>query len=85
MSLPRNLQHHLSRNQRDMSPFCNSHVARAIPATARSHVMRRRYYNGRRWWHEDRYAKRRSSIPMKWAVITLMILAGLVVLASIIP
>lgn len=35
-------------------------------------------------WHEDRHAQGRSGLPMKWAVITLMVLAGFVVIASMI-
>ena len=35
-------------------------------------------------WHEDRHAGGGSSMPAKWAVITLMVLAGFVVIASMI-
>jgi hypothetical protein len=35
-------------------------------------------------WHEDRHAEGKSGMPAKWAVITLMMLAGLVVIASVI-
>jgi hypothetical protein len=35
-------------------------------------------------WHEDRHAEGMSAMPAKWAVITLMMLAGLVVIASMI-
>jgi hypothetical protein len=35
-------------------------------------------------WHEDRHAEGRSGVSAKWAVITLMMLAGLVVIASLI-
>jgi hypothetical protein len=35
-------------------------------------------------WHEDRHAGGRSSTPAKWVVITLMVLAGFVVIASMI-
>ena len=47
--------------------------------------MRRLWYRdsyGR--WHEDRRAEGSSGIPMKWAVIALMVLAGFVVVASMI-
>jgi hypothetical protein len=48
-------------------------------------LMRRLYYRdsyGR--WHEDRHAEGRSGTPAKWAVITLLLLAGFVVVASMI-
>lgn len=35
-------------------------------------------------WHEDRHTQGRSGLPAKWAVITLMVLAGFVVIASMI-
>jgi hypothetical protein len=35
-------------------------------------------------WHEDHHAEGRSVMPAKWAVITLMMLSGLVVIASMI-
>jgi hypothetical protein len=35
-------------------------------------------------WHEDRHPEGRSGMPAKWAVITLIVLAGFVVLASMI-
>ena len=35
-------------------------------------------------WHEDRHAQGRSGLPAKWAMITLMVLAGFVVIASMI-
>ena len=47
--------------------------------------MRRLYYRdsyGR--WHEDRRAEGRSGVPAKWAVIALMVLAGFVILASMV-
>ena len=48
-------------------------------------VMRRMWYRdsyGR--WHEDRHAEGRSGMPAKWALITLMIFVGFVVIASMI-
>lgn len=36
------------------------------------------------YWHEDRHAGGRSGMPAKWAVIALMVLAGFVVVASMI-
>ncbi len=47
--------------------------------------MRRLWYRdsyGR--WHEDRHAGSRSGMPAKWALYTLMVLAGIMVLASMI-
>ena len=47
--------------------------------------MRRLYYRdsyGR--WHEDRRPEGRSGTPAMWAVIALMVLAGIVVVASLI-
>jgi hypothetical protein len=47
--------------------------------------MRRLYYRdsyGR--VHEDRRAERRSGMLAKWAMITFMVLAGNIVLASLI-
>jgi hypothetical protein len=35
-------------------------------------------------WHEDRHAEGRSGLPAKWAVITLVVLEGFVVIASMI-
>jgi hypothetical protein len=46
--------------------------------------VRRLYYRdsyGR--WHEDRRRGNRPGMPAKWAVITLLVLAGIVVLASL--
>ena len=45
--------------------------------------MRRLWYRdsyGR--WREDRHAGGRLGVPAKWAVITLMVLVGFVVIAS---
>ena len=43
---------------------------------------RRQYYrNYRDRWHEDRRA---AGTPARWAIIALLILAGLVVIASIV-
>lgn len=47
--------------------------------------MRRLWYRdsyGR--WHEDRHAGGRSGMPAKWALYALMVLAGIMVLASMI-
>jgi hypothetical protein len=47
--------------------------------------MRRLWYRdsyGR--WHEDRHAKGRSTMPARWALYALMVLAGFVVFASMI-
>jgi hypothetical protein len=35
-------------------------------------------------WHEDRHAEGRAGTPAKWALIALMVLAGFVVIASMI-
>jgi hypothetical protein len=35
-------------------------------------------------WHEDRHAQGQSGLPAKWALITLMIFAGIIVIASMI-
>ena len=35
-------------------------------------------------WHEDRHAEGKSGMPAKWAVMMLMVLAGFVVIASMI-
>jgi len=46
--------------------------------------MRRRrhcYRNNRDRWHDDRHA---AGTPARWAIIALLILAGLVVIASIV-
>jgi hypothetical protein len=45
---------------------------------------RRRYRNGRDRWHEDRQVGGRPGMPAKWALIALMMLAGLIVIASIV-
>jgi hypothetical protein len=45
---------------------------------------RLRYRDGCGRWHEDRHAQGRSGLPAKWAVITLMVLAGFIVIASMI-
>jgi hypothetical protein len=37
-----------------------------------------------RRWHEDRHAEGRSGMPAKWAMVTLMMLAGPVAIASMI-
>ena len=42
------------------------------------------YRDGYGRWHEDRYAEGRSGMPTKWALMTLMVLAGFVVIASMI-
>jgi hypothetical protein len=42
------------------------------------------YRDGYGRWQEDRHAQGRSGLPAKWAVITLMVLAGFVVIASMI-
>jgi hypothetical protein len=42
------------------------------------------YHDSYGGWHEDRHAQGRSGLPAKWAVITLMVLAGFVVIASMI-
>jgi hypothetical protein len=47
--------------------------------------MRRLWYRdsyGR--WHEDRHAGGRAGMPAKWAIYALMVLAGIVVLASMV-
>jgi hypothetical protein len=35
-------------------------------------------------WHEDRRAAGRSGMPAKWALITLTVFAGLIIIASMI-
>jgi len=47
--------------------------------------------SGRLWyrdsygrWHEDRHAEVRAGMPTKWALMALMVLAGFVVIASLI-
>ena len=35
-------------------------------------------------WHEDRHAEGRTGMPAKWALMALMVLAGFIVIASII-
>lgn len=35
-------------------------------------------------WHEDRQAEGRAGMPAKWALMALMVLAGFVVVASMI-
>lgn len=35
-------------------------------------------------WHEDRRAEGRSGMPARWALMALMVLAGFVVIASLI-
>jgi hypothetical protein len=35
-------------------------------------------------WHEDRHAEGRAGMPAKWALLALMVLAGFVVVASMI-
>jgi len=50
----------------------------------REPVMKRLYYQdsyGR--WHQDRHRENRPGLPAKWAVIALMLLAGLLVLGSL--
>ena len=47
--------------------------------------MRRLWYRdsyGR--WHEDRHVGGRSGMPAKWAMYVLMVLAGIVVLVSMV-
>jgi hypothetical protein len=47
--------------------------------------MRRLWYRdsyGR--WHEDRHAAGQAGMPVKWAIYTLMVLAGILVLASMV-
>lgn len=45
---------------------------------------RLRYRDSYGRWHEDHQSEGRSVMPAKWAVIILMMLAGLVVIASMI-
>jgi len=35
-------------------------------------------------WHEDRHAEARGGIPAKWALMALMVLAGFILIASMI-
>jgi hypothetical protein len=45
---------------------------------------RRRYRNDWDRWHGDRRPADKPGTPAKWALIALVILAGLVVIASIV-
>jgi hypothetical protein len=42
------------------------------------------YRNSYGRWHEDSHNEARSVMPTKWALMTLMVLAGFVVIAFII-
>jgi hypothetical protein len=57
-----------------------------VLGTVREFVMSRRlwYRDSYGRWHEDRRAEGRGGMPAKWALMALMLLAGFVVIASMI-